>query len=178
MLCFAVLCSVHFVCLYCICLCVSSSNILLCFALLFSFLPSGIGDMHEVMEKGGKEGKEGKETLPQSESTPISFDRQYIRMAMGTQFEGDVCTDLEEPPAPPSSLGEEEREQREDGAGAVAEAELVKHRGEGGAPLTASEVQALGDMALQSAVRGGHGGAALCCHILCRVTAVLCCHML
>ena len=69
-------------------------------------------------------------------------------MAEGSKFDGDVCTDLQEPPAPPSLSEEEEGE-----------------GGKQGVPLTASEVQALGDMALQSAVR--ELSVTLCCELLC-----------
>ena len=93
-------------------------------------LSTGIGDEHRLvgMEEGFPQGA--------AESTgaecDIPFDKEFIRMAESSKFEGDVCEQLAAESLSPEELA------------------VAKHKQ--GAPLTASEVQALGDMALQSAV--------------------------
>jgi hypothetical protein len=125
------------------------------------FIVAGIGDKHRVV---ATEEEDFVDTIPPAGTLPdIPYGKEFIRMAEGYKFDGDVCADLEDPP-PPSSLSTEELA-------------LAKHKS--GSPLTAAEVQALGDMALQSAVRDCYGYCTVllwwllfCCGGYCSVVAV------
>jgi len=101
----------------------------------------GIGDKRRVVDSEEHFIESSKDT---SATIEMPFDKEFIRMAEGAKFEGDVLSDIAktepETPLVPRTEAETLAALEE-----MAEAEK-------GAPLTASEVQALGDMALQSAV--------------------------
>ena len=88
----------------------------------------GIGDEHQKVES-----YVNPVAAPvRSTSTDLPFDKKFIKMMEGSKFDNYINEEIDE-----TALSTEE----------IA---LVKHKR--GAPLTAAEIQALGDMALQSAV--------------------------
>lgn len=95
------------------------------------FVDIGIGDKRRIVDAGDPFGSSAHDM---GITVEMPFHKQFIHLAEGSKFEGDICADI--------AKTEEE-------TFAVLEEMAVAEKG---APLTASEVQALGDMALQSAV--------------------------
>jgi hypothetical protein len=96
----------------------------------------GIGDRRRVVDADDPFGSSSYDTTSTTEEL---FDRQFLQISEGFKFEGDICVDLSNSEA--STLAELE--------------EIALAKEEKGSSLTASEVQALGDMTLQSAVSEG-----------------------